>query len=121
MVMLATVAHLISMQLSERSAVVTCFLVYEVVTYQLSEGNTTNHGVQIPRVVQFSQSSDTVYLSLTLDSDLFVNKEYLATITAINADGGRNISVTINFGINIELNHLQDIKLNLCLKNCRYI
>ena len=74
----------------------TCFLVYEVNTSLLSEGNTTNHGVQIPQVVQYSQSS--VHLSLTIDSDLFVNELYLATITAINADGERNISVTVEFG-----------------------
>ena len=74
----------------------TCFLVYEVITSQLSEANTTNHGVQIP--LYDSQSS--VCFSLMVDSDLFVNQQYLATITAINADGGRNISVIVEFGKN---------------------
>ena len=71
-------------------------MVYQVMTSLLSEGNTTNHGIQIPTVVQFSQSSD--YLSLTVDSDLFINEQYLAKITAITADGGSNFSVTIEFG-----------------------
>jgi hypothetical protein len=70
-------------------------LVYEVKTSVLSEANTTNHGVQIPGVVQYSQSS--VLLSLTVDSHLVVNEQYLVTITAINADGERN-SVTVEFG-----------------------
>jgi hypothetical protein len=74
----------------------TCFLVYEIKTSLLSEANTTNHGIQIPGVVQYSQSS--IQLSLTVDSDLLVNEQYLATITAINADGERNISVTVEFG-----------------------
>ena len=75
----------------------TCFLVYEVKTSLLSEANTTNHGVQIPRVVQYSQLIS-VHLSLTVDSDLLVNELYLVTITAISADGERNISVTVEFG-----------------------
>ena len=99
--------HLKSIQLSQESAVVTCYPVYEAVTSLLSEGNTTNHGVQIPGVVQFSQSS--VKLSLTVDSDIFVNEQYLATITAINADGERNVSVTVEFGNNNKLISLQDI------------
>jgi hypothetical protein len=74
----------------------TCFLVYEVKTSVLQEANATNHGVQIPGVVQYFQSS--VYLSLTVDSDLLVNEQYLATITAIDADGERNVSVTVEFG-----------------------
>ena len=71
-------------------------MVYQVITSLLSEGNTTNHGIQIPTVVQFSQSH--VYLSLTVDSDLFINEQYLAKITAITTDGGSNVSVTIEFG-----------------------
>jgi hypothetical protein len=55
-----------------------------------------NHGIQIPGVVQYSQSN--VHLSLTVDSDLLVNEQYLVTITAINADGERNISITVEFG-----------------------
>ena len=62
----------------------------------LSEANTTNHGIQIPRVVRYSQSS--VHLSLTVDSDLLVNEMYLATITAVNADGETNISLVVEFG-----------------------
>ena len=75
-----------------------CFLVYEVKTSLLSEENTTNHGIQIPRVVQHSQSI--AHLSLTVDSDLLVNEMYLATITAINTDGEKNITVTMKFGNN---------------------
>ena len=84
--------------MSEDSGTLTCFLVYEVRTSVLSEANTTNHGIQIPRVVQYSQSS--VHLSLTVDSDLLVNELYLATITAISADGERNTGVTVEFGNN---------------------
>jgi hypothetical protein len=82
--------------LSEGSGALTCFLVYEVKTSLLSDANVTSHGIQIPGVVQYSQSS--VQLSLTVDSDLLVNEQYLATITAINADRERNISVTAEFG-----------------------
>ena len=35
-----------------------------------------------------------------MDSDLLVNELYLATITAITADGERNSSVTVEFGNN---------------------
>ena len=83
------------------SGITTCFSVYEVKTTLLSEANTTNHGAQIPRVVQYSQSS--VNLNLIVDFDLLVNELYLATITAINADGERYISVTVEFG-NITFN-----------------
>ena len=96
-------------QLSEDSGTLTCFLVYEVRTSVLSEANTSNHGVQIPRAVQYSQSS--VHLSLTVDSNLLVNELYLATITAINADGERNTSVTVEFG-NEHYNFIQMIKIN---------
>ena len=44
-----------------------------------------------------------------MDSDLFVNEQYLGTITAINADGERNVSVTVEFGNNNKLISLQDI------------
>ena len=71
-------------------------MVYEVETSLLSANNATNHGVQIPGVVQYSQS--TVRLSLTVDSDLVDNEQYLATITAINPDGERNISMIVEFG-----------------------
>ena len=74
-------------------------MVYEVETFLLSATNATNHGVQIPEVVQYSQLS--IYLSLTVDSDLVNNEQYMATITAINPDGERNISVTVEFGNNI--------------------
>ena len=84
-----------NLQLSEDSGPLTCFLVYEVKTSVLSEASTTNHGIQIPRVVQYSQLS--VHLSLTTNSDLLVNEIYLATITAISADGERNTSVTVEF------------------------
>ena len=70
----------------------------------LSEANTTNHGVQIPQVVQYSQSS--VHLSLTVNSDLLVNEMYLATITAISTDGKRNISVTVEFSKTFYLHNL---------------
>ena len=82
--------------MSEDSGVQTCFLVYKVETSLPLEVNATKHGIQIPGVVQYSQSS--VNLSLTADSDLLVNEQYLATITAINADGEPNISVTVEFG-----------------------
>ena len=75
----------------------------------LSEANTTNHGIQIPRVVQYSQSS--AHLSLTVDSDLLVNELYLATITAISANGERNTSMTVEFG-NEHYNFIQKIKIN---------
>ena len=68
---------------------------YEIKTSVLSKANTTTHGVQIPRVVEYSRSS--VHLSLTVDSDLLVNELYLATITAINAGGEKNSSVTVEF------------------------
>ena len=35
-----------------------------------------------------------------MDSDLLVNELYLTTITAINTDGERNTSVTVEFGNN---------------------
>ena len=76
----------------------TCFLVFEVETSLLSTANTTiNHGIEIPAVVQYSQSS--IHLSLTVDSNLVVNEQYLATITAINGDGERNHNVTVEFGL----------------------
>jgi hypothetical protein len=95
--------------LSEDSGTLTCFLVYEVKTSLLSKANTTNHGIQIPGVVQYSQSS--VQLSLTVDSDLLVNELYSATITAINADGERNISVTVEFG-----NEITSTQINIKFK-----
>ena len=33
-----------------------------------------------------------------MDSDLVVNEQYSATITAINADGERGHNVTVEFG-----------------------
>lgn len=60
-----------------------------------------DHGIQIPGVVQYSQSS--VQLSLTVDSDLVANEKYSATITSINAEGEKDYNVTVEFGINIIL------------------
>ena len=59
--------------------------------------STTDHGIQIPEIVLYSQSS--VQLSLTVDSDLVVNEQYSATITTINADGERGYNVTVEFGM----------------------
>ena len=58
--------------------------------------STTDHGIQIPEVVLYSQSS--VQLSLTVDSDLVVNEQYTAMITTINTDGERGHNVTVEFG-----------------------
>ena len=58
-----------------------------------------DHGIQIPGVVQYSQSS--VQLSLTVDSDLVVNQQYSVTITSINEEGEEDYNVTLEFGINI--------------------
>ena len=94
--------------MSKDSGKLPCFLVYEIKVSVLSEANATNHGIQIPRVVHYSQSN--VLLSLTVDSDLLVNEQYLATITAIKADGERNTSVTMEFGMStfyIEFNNEQ--------------
>ena len=44
-----------------------------------------------------TSSYASVHLSLTVDSDLLVNELYLATITAINAGGEKNSSVTVEF------------------------
>jgi hypothetical protein len=97
--------------LSEVTGVPTCFFIYEVGTSLLSEANVTSHGIQIPGVVQYSQSS--VQLRLTVDSDLLVNEQYLATITAINADGERNTSVTVEFGNGYcNFNSLHKINMN---------
>ena len=62
----------------------------------MSVMNTTDHGIQIPTLVQYSQSS--VQLSLTVDSDLVDNERYSANITGISAEGGEDFSVTIEFG-----------------------
>ena len=58
--------------------------------------NTTDHGIQIPTFVQYSQSS--VQLSLTVDSDLVDNERYSANITSVSAEGEEEYSVTIEFG-----------------------
>ena len=75
----------------------TCFPVYNIETSPLLAANTTDHGIQIPEIVQYFQPG--VQLSLTVDSNLLVNELYLATITAINADGKRHHNVTVEFGI----------------------
>ena len=59
--------------------------------------NTTDHGVQIPGVVQYSQSS--ILLSLTVDSELVANEQYSANISSINVEGEKDYSVTVEFGI----------------------
>ena len=55
--------------------------------------------------------------SLMVDSDIFVNEQYLATITAINADGERNISVIVEFGKN-ECHSMNNIIIILTLYDC---
>ena len=85
------------MQLLDNSGI-TCFSVYKVEsTLVLSPNTTTNHGIQIPRVVDFSQSS--VQLNLTVDSDLMINKQYSAMIIDVDANGEPLYNVTVEFGM----------------------
>ena len=74
-----------------------CFPIFKVESYPLSAARTIDHGIQIPGVVQYSQS--TVQLSLTVDSDLVVNEQYSATIIAVNANGQKGHNVTVEFGM----------------------
>ena len=66
-------------------------------TYVHSARDTMDHGIQIPGVVQNSQSS--VHLSLTVDSNLVVNEQYSAVITVITSDGEIGQNVTKTFGM----------------------
>ena len=73
-----------------------CFPVYKIESSLLSVVNTTDHGIQIPTLVQYSQSS--VLLSLTVDSDLVDNERYSANISTVSAEGEEDYSVTVEFG-----------------------
>ena len=84
------------MQLLDYSGI-TCFSVYKVESSPVASLNTTNHGIQIPVAVDYSQSS--VQLSLTVDSNLIVNEQYSAIITDIDANGEPLYCLTIEFGL----------------------
>ena len=70
---------------------------YMFVSSSLSEPNITNHGIQIPKVVKYTQTN--ILLSLTVDSDLMVNKQYSTIITGINANGESKYNVSVEFGM----------------------
>ena len=76
---------------------INCFSVYRVESLQVHESNlnTTHHGLQIPK---HSQTNNIIQLSLTVDSDLEVNKQYYVIITALNANGEADYNVTVDFG-----------------------
>ena len=63
--------------------------------------NTTDHGIQIPTLVQYSQSS--ILLSLTVDSDLVDNERYSANISSVSAEGEEEYIVTVKFGITLAI------------------
>ena len=73
-----------------------CFFVYKIESFPLSAANTRDHGIQIPLIVNYSRTS--VQLSLTVDTELTVNEEYHAIISAVDADGEANFNETIEFG-----------------------
>ena len=60
-----------------------------------------DHGIQIPRVVEYFQLS-----VQSLDSDLVINEQYSAVITALNANGEGNykLNMTVVFGMCCTLN-----------------
>ena len=75
-----------------------CFFVYRIKTSPLSTSNITDHGIQIPQIVNYLQPS--VQLSLTIDTKLVVNEDYNAIFATINANGETDNSETIvEFGI----------------------
>ena len=87
-----------------------CFCVYEVRT------NTTEHGPLIPVVENVSSNS--VLLSLTIDSGLVENELYSANITTTNTDGMKITVGTVEFRkslmqqriyISVWFNNLQNI------------
>lgn len=87
------------MSTKDSDSEVTCTFAYKIETSPLLAPNTTDHGLQIPIVVDYHQNS--VQLSLTVDTKLLVNEEYYAILGAINANGEvkNNKTVSIEFGI----------------------
>ena len=75
---------------------ITCFFVYKIESSPLSAANTTDHGIQIPLIVNRLQTS--VQLSLTVDTELTVNEEYHAIISVVDADGEANFNEIVEFG-----------------------
>ena len=84
------------MQVLDNSGI-TCFSVYKVKSSPVASLNTTNHGIQIPVAVDYSQSS--VQLNLIVDSNLIVNEQYSAIITDIGANGEPLYNLTVEFGL----------------------
>ena len=75
---------------------VTCFFVYKIESSPLSAASTTDNGIQIPLIINHLQTS--VQLSLTVDTELTVNEEYHAIISAVDADGEANFNEIVEFG-----------------------
>ena len=72
------------MQLLKESEVI-CFFAYEIKSSPLSAANTTDHGIQIPLIVNHLQTS--IQLSLTVDTELMANQEYHAIIGTVDTNG----------------------------------
>ena len=73
---------------------------YNIETSPLSAPNTTDHGIQIPIIVN-NHLQTSVQLSLTVDTKLVINEDYHAVIGAVDANGEANYdNRTIEFGIN---------------------
>ena len=66
-------------------------------TSSASAANTTNHGIQLPGLVEYTQTS--IQLSLTMDSNFVVNEHYYTIISTINENGVLEYNLTVEFGM----------------------